>query len=208
MSGVLHQDQERVEYFGSECDDLAVSQQQPFRSVKAKRPELIELLWTISHELDAGHFQHFFRNFSELFNDFARGIEALSVALVGDSITAVSHSNQSNYPEAMKIRSMKIRSRTEIIVETRRTLIIKSRGHCRFERCEECGVPVRTATATEAAAIAGISPGAIYRLMEAHKIHFMEMPDGIVLICHNSLGVMIKANAAPPLSEVSKARSV
>lgn len=51
-------------------------------------------------------------------------------------------------------------------------------------------------TADEAAILAGVSPRAIYQLMEARKLHFIETPDRLVLICLNSLGVCRKPGAA------------
>jgi hypothetical protein len=39
----------------------------------------------------------------------------------------------------------------------------------------------------EAAARAGVGLRAIYRLVEAHKLHFIETPEGLVLICLNSV---------------------
>jgi excisionase family DNA binding protein len=39
----------------------------------------------------------------------------------------------------------------------------------------------------EAAARTGVSLRAIYRLVEAHKLHFIETPEGLVLICPSSV---------------------
>jgi hypothetical protein len=39
----------------------------------------------------------------------------------------------------------------------------------------------------EAAAFAGLSQRAIFRLIESSQLHFTETPDGALLICVNSL---------------------
>jgi len=39
----------------------------------------------------------------------------------------------------------------------------------------------------EAAAFARLSQRAIFRLIESNQLHFTETPDGILLICVNSL---------------------
>lgn len=41
-------------------------------------------------------------------------------------------------------------------------------------------------TPEEAAVLACVSPRTIYRGVEAGRIHFMETPEGLLLICLNS----------------------
>jgi hypothetical protein len=82
---------------------------------------------------------------------------------------------------------MKTSSKTEIIVETYRILTIKGNSRCRLAWCEACGEQVRMATADEAAILAGLSSRAIYQLIEARQLHFVETPGGGVFICLNSL---------------------
>ncbi len=53
--------------------------------------------------------------------------------------------------------------------------------------CEACAAQVRMVTAEEAAMIAEVSARAIYRRVEAGRIHFTETPEGLLLICFNSL---------------------
>lgn len=83
---------------------------------------------------------------------------------------------------------MKTSSKTEIIAVTHRILTIKRGSRYRLAWCEECGNEVRMVTADEAAILAGLSSRAIYQLIEARELHFVETPDGIVFICLNSLG--------------------
>lgn len=42
-------------------------------------------------------------------------------------------------------------------------------------------------TPDEAAAITGVTPRNIYRWIEAERLHYTEMPEGLLLICINSL---------------------
>lgn len=83
---------------------------------------------------------------------------------------------------------MKTSSKTEITVETHRLLRVRRGSRYRLAWCEACGEQARMATADEAAILAFVSPCAIYQLIEARKLHFVETPDRVVLICLNSLG--------------------
>lgn len=86
---------------------------------------------------------------------------------------------------------MKTSSKTEIVVETHRILTIKEGRRYRLARCEQCGKPARMASADEAAIVAGVSSRAIYQLIEARELHFLETPEGTVFICLNSLGHLL-----------------
>jgi hypothetical protein len=83
---------------------------------------------------------------------------------------------------------MKTRSKTEITVETHRILTIRRGGRYRIAYCEECGEQTRMVTVAEATILAGASSRAIYRLIEARQLHFLETPDREALICLISLG--------------------
>jgi hypothetical protein len=83
---------------------------------------------------------------------------------------------------------MKTRSKTEITVETHRIVAIKRGSRYRLAWCEACGELARMVAADEAAILAGVSPRAVYQLLEARKLHFAETPDRVVLICLTSLG--------------------
>jgi hypothetical protein len=43
-------------------------------------------------------------------------------------------------------------------------------------------------TADEAARLTRVTPRAIYRQVEAGRLHFIEAQDGLLLVCKNSLG--------------------
>lgn len=82
---------------------------------------------------------------------------------------------------------MRSSGKTEITVETHRTLTIKGGSRHRFAWCEECGRQTQMTTADLAAIIAGVSSRAIYQLIEAREIHSAGTPDQVVFICLNSL---------------------
>jgi hypothetical protein len=83
---------------------------------------------------------------------------------------------------------MKTSSKTEITAETHRVLTIKRGSRCWLAWCEECGQQTRMVTADEAAILAGLSPRAIYQLIQARGLHFLETPYQEVFICLDSLG--------------------
>lgn len=82
---------------------------------------------------------------------------------------------------------MKTKSKTEIVVETCRVVTIKSRDRGRLAWCPDCGRQTQMVTADEAALLCRISARAIYVRLEANQLHFIETPDGLVLICADSL---------------------
>ena len=53
--------------------------------------------------------------------------------------------------------------------------------------CAECGGQVAVAAPEEAARATGTSARTIYRRIEAGTIHFMETPEGCLLVCLVSL---------------------
>ena len=81
---------------------------------------------------------------------------------------------------------MKVRRTMKIGVETRVVSLTK-RVYALEAWCSECGEQRQMIHPEEAAARAEVSVRAIYRLLEAHKLHFIETPEGLVLICPNSV---------------------
>lgn len=53
--------------------------------------------------------------------------------------------------------------------------------------CERCDSAVNWLTPEQAAAVAGLSPRQIYRLVEAAELHFAELSDRSLRICAASL---------------------
>ena len=82
---------------------------------------------------------------------------------------------------------MKVRRTMKIGLETQRVVSLTKRVHILEAWCNQCGQQREMIHPEEAAARAGVSPRAIYRLVEAHKLHFIETPEGLVLICPNSV---------------------
>jgi hypothetical protein len=52
--------------------------------------------------------------------------------------------------------------------------------------CERCGTKAVMLPVETAAAVTGITPRMLYRWMEEAKVHFIESPDGTVLLCAES----------------------
>ena len=53
--------------------------------------------------------------------------------------------------------------------------------------CTECGRPVQFITPEDAARTTGISARTIYQCVETSTIHFTETPEGLLLVCLDSL---------------------
>jgi len=76
-------------------------------------------------------------------------------------------------------------TRTRITIQTERVLVMGHRSL--YGLCVECGDEVRMATIDQASAMGGVSSREIYREIELGNLHFMETPQGAVLVCFNSL---------------------
>jgi hypothetical protein len=76
---------------------------------------------------------------------------------------------------------------TEITLMTSEVVVIKRRGRSVLGWCANCDREVRLVGPEEAVALSGVSARAIYRLVEAGRVHFIERPDGVILICIDSL---------------------
>jgi hypothetical protein len=77
--------------------------------------------------------------------------------------------------------------RTEITIETDRVFVVSRRRISVLTWCVACGERVTMITPDEAAITARVSSRAIYRCMEAERVHFTETADGLLLVCTNSL---------------------
>jgi len=80
--------------------------------------------------------------------------------------------------------------KTQISIETDRRLIVRTRTGIRNAHCQTCNEPVSMITPDLAAELSGMSLRAVYRLIEAEKIHSIELPDRSSLICLNSLQLL------------------
>ena len=77
--------------------------------------------------------------------------------------------------------------RIEITVETDEVWVIRRPGRLVRAWCPTCGRQVGMVTPDEAAVVAGVSWRTMARWVEAEKVHFTETPDGLLLVCLNSL---------------------
>jgi hypothetical protein len=81
---------------------------------------------------------------------------------------------------------MRKKKRTEITIETDRTLIVRKQPGSVQGWCPGCGGPAKMISPESAAAIARVSVRSIYRWVEAEKLPFTEIADGL-FICLNCL---------------------
>lgn len=82
---------------------------------------------------------------------------------------------------------MATKRRTEIIVETERIIITSPPSTSVYRWCEDCSAQVEMLPPEQAAILIQVTPRVVYRWVEAQLLHFIEDPDGRVLICRNSL---------------------
>jgi hypothetical protein len=80
---------------------------------------------------------------------------------------------------------MKKKQTAEIALETSQNVV--PRRHCKttVSVCEECACGMLTLE--EAVAVACVSSRVIHRWADAALVHFTETPEGLLLICFNSL---------------------
>jgi excisionase family DNA binding protein len=70
----------------------------------------------------------------------------------------------------------------KIGLETQRLVSFTKRVDSIEAWCSECGKQREMIHPEEAAARTGVSLRAIYRLVEAHKLHFIETPEGLAYL--------------------------
>lgn len=98
------------------------------------------------------------------------------------------HRSCSLSPSVTVLAHMKKRRRiTKLTVETERTFIFRNRGESRAAFCDHCGIDVELMGVADAAMETGRSELAIYQLIQAGSVHFIEDDEGRILICFSSL---------------------
>ena len=75
----------------------------------------------------------------------------------------------------------------ELKIEKSETLVVRRRRKLIFAWCESCGRETAMLAPEEAAVICGTSPRKIYQKIEAGRVHFIELPEGLLLVCSESL---------------------
>lgn len=87
---------------------------------------------------------------------------------------------------------MKTRKTTLISTVTHETLSVRLNAGAQVRRarvmCEVCEAEMPMLTPEEAAPLVGLSVRAINRFVEDGSIHFKETPDGLLLVCLDSIG--------------------
>jgi hypothetical protein len=84
-----------------------------------------------------------------------------------------------------------VKKTTRITVETRRVVVISGGGGSALQWCASCDREVRMLTPQDAAAVANVHTRLVYQWVESGLVHFSEAPDGLLLICVNSLPAVI-----------------
>jgi hypothetical protein len=80
-----------------------------------------------------------------------------------------------------------MKKKTEIIIETDRLLIVSTLGRRKVNWCAPCGAHVEALTTDEAAILARVSARTVFGWVESGRVHYTETPEGLLLICPNSL---------------------
>ena len=88
---------------------------------------------------------------------------------------------------------------TEITVETRRRLLVISRGQKKIMRawCAPCATNLYMLTAEDAARLSGFSLRQLFRHIEGGQLHFAETRRGS-LLCLDSLCALMPQTEEPP----------
>ncbi len=79
------------------------------------------------------------------------------------------------------------RTRTEIIIETERVVLVSRRNAPFVMWCDRCQAHLPTVTPPQAALLLQLSMTALHQLIQLHRLHVIEERDGLLLICLNSL---------------------
>jgi hypothetical protein len=80
-----------------------------------------------------------------------------------------------------------MKRKVQLTIETHQLLVISRTKGSTQGWCSECAGDVPWIKPEEAAVLAGVSPRTIYRRVEAGLVHFVESPEGWLLICLSSL---------------------
>jgi hypothetical protein len=93
-------------------------------------------------------------------------------------------------PDTAMIRKRRIR----IISISEQSVVIRRGVALEPTWCEVCVTEARMVTPDEAAVFAQVNTRTIYRWIEAGSIHFTEEPEGVLLVCVDSLPLNLGAS--------------
>lgn len=82
---------------------------------------------------------------------------------------------------------MSKRIRTEITIETERTVTIHLRQSPFVVWCDECMAHVPAVTSHQAASLLQVSADTLQRLLQSQQLHLVEECEGLLLICLRTL---------------------
>ena len=77
--------------------------------------------------------------------------------------------------------------KTEITLETERLIVVKRQRRTAW--CAACSRRVRMLNVDDAAILAQVNSRTIFRWAESGAVHSSETPEGLLLICPNSLNL-------------------
>ena len=80
-----------------------------------------------------------------------------------------------------------MKKRTEITIETDRLFVVGGHRRLPVVWCAPCGKQVEVITTDEAATLARVTSRTIFQWVESGKVHYTETPEGLLLICPDSL---------------------
>ena len=80
----------------------------------------------------------------------------------------------------------------EVTIERDEVLMIRSPAAEQTEWCSGCSKDVSMVTPDQAALIAGASWRQVSGWVESASVHFVETPDGLLLICLDSISELIR----------------
>jgi hypothetical protein len=95
----------------------------------------------------------------------------------------------------MRLPGIVRKKRTEIAIEIDEVVLVRSVSNLSaMAWCVGCANEVVMVTPAQAAAISRSSVRAVNRSVEAGEIHFVETPEGLLLVCINSLEASSEKN--------------
>jgi len=80
-----------------------------------------------------------------------------------------------------------MKRRTEITIEASRLTLISRSGGATSAWCSLCDAQVEMISPDQAASLLRVSTRIIHRMVDEGNLHFVETPDGALLICVKSL---------------------
>lgn len=80
----------------------------------------------------------------------------------------------------------------EVTIERDEVLVIRSPATEQTDWCSGCGREVSMVTPDQAVLIAGASWRQVSSWVESASVHFVETPDGLLLICLESISELLK----------------